>query len=92
MHPDLADDFAFVGAMLAGLPALAAAGFFLGATSSAALELRPQRNTARETIQTDATTMPSAASHGGRKPDAAVAAPPAADSRSALAIANRVNR
>jgi hypothetical protein len=50
--------------------------------------MRPHRNTASETIQTDATTMPSAANHGGRKP---VAAPPA-DSRSAIAIVNRVNR
>jgi hypothetical protein len=50
--------------------------------------MRPHRNTASETIQTDATTMPSAVNHGGRKP---VAAPPA-DSRSAIAIVNRVNR
>jgi hypothetical protein len=85
--PDRADDLAFVGATLAGLLIFAAAGFFLGRSSSAC-ELRPQRNTASETIQTDATTMPRAASHGGRKP---VAAPPA-DSRSALAIVNRVNR
>jgi hypothetical protein len=36
--------------------------------------------------------MPSAASHCHMKPDAAVAALAAADSRSALAIVNRVNR
>jgi hypothetical protein len=90
--PYLADDLAFVGATLAGLFTLAAAGFFFGAPSSSACELSPQRNTASETIQTEATTMPSAASHCHRKPDAAVAAPAAADSRSALAIVNRVNR